>query len=293
MTQAAQILIPVANPATAPALVRLAAALAAGSPPAELVAVKIVTCPKGMPLDEARRYILGMREHYEGALAEARACAQQAHVDLAVELRVERDVAGGILAACRELPRLELVLLGWRGEMSRRRVRWSVNQEIVARAPCNVAVLLARGSQPICRVLVPVGWGPHARFGLRVAERLAQGTGAAVTAFRVLPMVGDVDWEAERVTFLDLMATEAPGLRYGTELQLVRAPAVVPAILAEVQRQPCDLLVIGASEGWWLRNWLFGAIPDQVAGRAPCSVLLVRRGTATAVEARPPLPGPA
>lgn len=36
-----------------------------------------------------------------------------------------------------------------------------------------------------------------------------------------------------------------------------------------------DLVVIGASEEWFLRNWLFGSIPDAVAERAPCSVLLV------------------
>lgn len=38
-----------------------------------------------------------------------------------------------------------------------------------------------------------------------------------------------------------------------------------------------DLVVIGASEAWFLRAWLFGSIPDAVAERAPCSVLLVKR----------------
>jgi hypothetical protein len=37
------------------------------------------------------------------------------------------------------------------------------------------------------------------------------------------------------------------------------------------------LLIIGASEEWFLRNWLFGSIPDVVAEQASCSVLLVRK----------------
>jgi len=35
--------------------------------------------------------------------------------------------------------------------------------------------------------------------------------------------------------------------------------------------------VIGASREWGIRNVLFGTIPDVIADRSPCSVLMVRR----------------
>ncbi|MFB0537354.1 MAG: universal stress protein [Anaerolineae bacterium] len=38
-----------------------------------------------------------------------------------------------------------------------------------------------------------------------------------------------------------------------------------------------DLIAIGASEEWFLRNMLFGSIPDRIADGAPCSVLMVRK----------------
>jgi len=271
-------LIAVANPATARQLVRLASALGARQPPSELTALQIITGPQGLPLDEARHYILGMRESYEGALAQARATAQAEGVELRTELQVARRVAPAILAFANSLPQLDLLLLGWQESQGLQRARRGINRELLARAAANVAVLRARDLGPIRRVLVPVGWGPHARLGLRLAERLAQNAGAAVTVFRVLPPVDEVDWEGERAELDGLLSAEAPGLCYDTERRLVRAPAVVPAILAEARRLPYDLLIVGASDDWGLRSRLFGAIPDQVATRAPCAVLLVRQG---------------
>ncbi len=42
-------------------------------------------------------------------------------------------------------------------------------------------------------------------------------------------------------------------------------------------REEYDLLVIGASNEWAVKSLLVGAVPDAVADRAPCSVLMVRR----------------
>jgi hypothetical protein len=38
-----------------------------------------------------------------------------------------------------------------------------------------------------------------------------------------------------------------------------------------------DLVIIGASREWTVRQVLFGSIPDVVADQAECSVLMVRR----------------
>jgi nucleotide-binding universal stress UspA family protein len=38
-----------------------------------------------------------------------------------------------------------------------------------------------------------------------------------------------------------------------------------------------DLVIIGASHEYRIRNFLFGSIPDVVADHAQCSVLMVRR----------------
>jgi nucleotide-binding universal stress UspA family protein len=64
-------------------------------------------------------------------------------------------------------------------------------------------------------------------------------------------------------------------------LRLRRSDSIVEGILAEsaqeVDQDGYDLIAIGASEEWFLRNLLFGSIPDQVAEGARCSVLMVRK----------------
>ena len=39
-----------------------------------------------------------------------------------------------------------------------------------------------------------------------------------------------------------------------------------------------DLVIIGASNEWRLRQWLFGSLPDKVTNHPSASVLMVRSG---------------
>ena len=59
--------------------------------------------------------------------------------------------------------------------------------------------------------------------------------------------------------------------------RLVRGDLLVFGTLAEVKAKGCDLIVVGASEEWFLKHILFGSIPDQIAEKVACSVLMVRR----------------
>jgi nucleotide-binding universal stress UspA family protein len=52
---------------------------------------------------------------------------------------------------------------------------------------------------------------------------------------------------------------------------------VTDAMTAFKDSHSQDLIIIGASHEWRIRNVLFGSIPDIVADYADCSVLMVRR----------------
>jgi nucleotide-binding universal stress UspA family protein len=57
----------------------------------------------------------------------------------------------------------------------------------------------------------------------------------------------------------------------------------VAGISAEIERQPYDLVVMGASEEVWSGRQLFGSIDDQLAVELPCMVLLVRQHESAAM----------
>jgi nucleotide-binding universal stress UspA family protein len=84
------------------------------------------------------------------------------------------------------------------------------------------------------------------------------------------------------------MEAEMRGLRHMAEEVLGRTDprvrarvvvheTVVDGIVEEARSGGYELLVIGASNEWAVKSLLVGAVPDAVADRAPCSVLMVRR----------------
>jgi nucleotide-binding universal stress UspA family protein len=191
-----------------------------------------------------------------------------------------------------------LILMGWRGQLSTQRVAGSVVKDVVRGAQCDVAVLRDRGMGDIKRALVPAGGGPHARLALRLAWDIVRAEGGSLTALRILPEAGEVDMEVEMDVLRQLVEDALGGLPEEVTFSLKRNDSVVEGILAEASsslrrersgersaepsaqvagRAGYDLIAIGASEEWFLRNLLFGSIPDRIADGVPCSVLMVRK----------------
>jgi len=125
------------------------------------------------------------------------------------------------------------------------------------------------------RVLVASGGGPHARFGLRLAASLARGGEGKLTVFRVISPGQGLDTEAESEAMVR-MAEEIIGHDPPVEARVIVSSSVVDAIVEEARRGGYDLLIIGGSDESTVRSLLFGTIPDTIAGRAPCPVLVVR-----------------
>jgi nucleotide-binding universal stress UspA family protein len=174
-----------------------------------------------------------------------------------------------------------LILMGWRGQLSTQRVTGSVVKDVVRGAQCDVAVLRDRGVEGIKRVLVPVGGGPHARLTLRLAWDIVRAEGGSLTALRILPEASEVDMEVEMDVLRQLVEDVLGRIPEEVAFNLKRNDSIVEGILAEsaqaADQVGYDLVAIGASEEWFLRNLLFGSVPDRVADGVPCSVLMVRK----------------
>jgi amino acid transporter/nucleotide-binding universal stress UspA family protein len=270
-----EILVPVANPATTKGLITLASALAHGHPGTGVTALKVAPVPIALPLSVAQERLDGQDVTDEDILRRAAKHGAAGGVRIQMLLRAAHGIASGITAVAESRPDTRLILLGWRGTLAIDRVRNSVDKEVVRSAPCDVAVLLNRGLNGVRRILIPAGGGPHARLGLRLAYDLARGEEAELVVLRIVRRK-DADLAAEQAAAEKLIHDELGDVDGRVSARIVQSAAVVDSILTEA-RQGYDLLVIGASEEWFLRNWLFGAIPDEVAERAPCSVLLVKK----------------
>ena len=278
-----EILVPVANPLTAESLIKMAVILGRAREDSTLAALSVVKIPETTPLELAQDF-LDRRENRRKALLKRVAdYAHEQGVPARTLLRATRGISSGILGVAEARSGVGLILMGWRGQLTTQRVAGSVVKDVVYGAKCDVAVLRNRGvgEGDIKQVLVPIGGGPHARLALRLAWDIAGAGGGSLTALRILPEAGKVDMKTEMDVLHQLVEDVLGEIPEEVTFSLRRNNSIVEGILAEsaqvADRASYDLIAIGASEEWFLKDRLFGSIPDRVADGADCSVLMVRR----------------
>lgn len=261
---AVRILVALENPATEDALVRLAAALAT-NPRGELHLTHVVTP------DQAPRPRLDEQLRRASGLATGMGVSAVPH--LVHGESVNAAVQDGL-----KRWNCDVLLMGWYGDVERTTVLSSPNRDLTKALDVDTLIFKDKGFESARRVLVPTGGGTNSLLGLEVAHQLARTWASEMLAVRIARY-----HEAQG----DDPLLERYCRQLGDDLQMqlrlleINAPCrVVPATeitapLIELSRED-DLLVLGGSNDWRQEEFLAGSIPDEIAYKAPCSVLMVR-----------------
>ncbi len=270
------ILMPLSNPKTQSALLRVGTALAKARN-SRLHLAHVVGVPVQTPLEAGRQEFEQTRREQESLLDVATRQAEEQGVRCRSNALVAHDVPSTLLNVA-DMEQPDLVLMGWRGEVRDNKVAG-----VVKDADRNVLVLKDNGLNTVRRILVPVGSGPHSNLCLEVAQQLASQWGASVTALTVQVGQGHSeaksDFDHESLQFFqglaeDLVSTSLQKAGVDAEVKAVIGTDVAQTIIDKANEH--DLVVIGASEEWAVRQWLFGSLADKVANNASASVLMVR-----------------
>ncbi len=257
---AKRVLVPVANPATAPHLLRLASALA--DPDGGRVIALYVSVGNG----EAQANTIERLSNVVEALARD---------GLPVEFMTDiaTGLARGILDVAIE-ENADLLILGSRGA-ERGKAAVGATVESVARvAPCDLLVYRIP-SKPIERVVIPVDGGENARVAARLGLCLADHYGVPAVAMYVESEPGAPQWLG--LAKIEATLNGLPGADR-VRRQLIRAADVVRGVLARCDEN--DLIVLGFGEPNPFERWLFGKVPQRVLTDSPGPVILTRRAVA-------------
>ncbi|ARA93773.1 universal stress protein [Rhodothermaceae bacterium RA] len=276
-----RLMVALANPHHEADLLRLARFVATGrTAGGDVVGIHLHRVPLQTPLDVARER-LDERVSVERTIA--RLLQQEtlpaadglplARTRITTVTDVAHDVFGSLISETQRRE-ADLLLMGWQGGFTVGRIYNSPVQRILAEVRADVAVLKNRGLEHVGAILLPWGGGLHARLGLEVAVRVARATGATIDLLRVVRQ--HVDAGRERQALAQDVAPILDGFERVRYL-VQEEETVTSGIQAALEAAPYDLVIIGASHESRLRNVLFGSIPDVVADRADCSVLMVRR----------------
>lgn len=265
-----RIVIPLANPRNARALIQLGAALL--PPGGTLVALSIVELPDTTPLSDGV-----LRARQARRLLRRVSDWTPAGVELRTLVRIGRRAADGIVEVAAE-EHAQLILFGLPRPLIARdegeALMGSTIDDVARRAPCDVAVARGNVSDGIRRILVPVRGGPHAGLALGLAGRISAASGAEVVALHVVPVDLDTDLRARARRALVMFTRRHSSER--TIPLLIAAPSALTAILHEAER--ADIVVMGATVSTLddrSDTYLFGDLPEALLRQAPRAVVVV------------------
>jgi Kef-type K+ transport system membrane component KefB/nucleotide-binding universal stress UspA family protein len=260
------VLVPVALPSSGPVLLRRARALA--------------------PTDKLRVYGLHLRRPYDEAIATASDVAREAEalrplltaaaLNPAVDTRpltLASSEPGRTIAEVANTKAADLVLVGWHQPVLRRSILGGTVLDVLRHTRADVGVFVERRPAPWHRILVPFRSDVHDRAALRIAERMAETTGAELTILHVVDPASNPGGDGLRDSGL---AENFPD----NVVLLVVSHADPLEALVEVAREEYDLIVVGVSEAWGLEPSPFTIRHERLAEQAGASLLIVRGYTA-------------
>lgn len=260
------VVVPVANPATAGDLLRLAIALCEVG--GTVVAVSVALDDAGT--EAAREISEQLRSAYEQIEHETHGR------ELELLARPAPSVARGVLEVTREAG-ADMLVLGIAVSEDGGSLLGPVAESIIDLAPCDV--LLVRPGRDggrvtdADRVVVTVDGHEAARTAARTAVLLGDGLDRPVEVVHVMER-GRPPFDGHAVIAQSLHGVE--GAR-GVERQLLRGSNVASSVLRTVDGD--DLLVVGLHRETALRRWLFGSIVTDLMRRSRGPVLVVARRT--------------
>ncbi len=262
------VLIGIANPETAPALIRAGVRLVRPYKGRVLV-LGVATFP-----DQVPQYI--QRQFAQEQLNDLHALIQDMpDIDVPIEalVRLAQRPVDGILGTAQE-EKVDLLLLGWEGQHHGSFDLGPLLDPVVRMATCDVVVLRGTLSEHITSVLVPTIDSPNSIAAIKLAQNLFNGSAGHVVAMHLVQDASYVpNYMQQAQKRLQAIVKEIGG-NPPVEARVIPADDIVGEI---VKAAPdFDILLLGASQGGVLDQDIFGGLPVAVARQSARPVLLVK-----------------
>ena len=253
-------LVPIANPATAPDLLRLALSLI------EPVNGRVIALSVSTGTLENEASILVELEEIVNRFKED-------EKNIEIESVTATSIARGILDSAREIG-ADVIVLGIKQAANQEVRLGTVVESVISASPCDVIVYRLPASKtpaPIERIVVPVDGSTQSRVAARTAIRLAKNYDVKIEAIH---SQGGHHSHHEGRARIEESLEDLP------ENQMVKRTVITaqsPSSGLLARSRPEDLFVVGFSERSELERWMFGDVTRDILNKAPGPVAMVSR----------------
>ena len=262
-----EILVAVAKGVEAKAELEIASALAR-SMEAGIVAVHVVQVPR----QTSPRAAAGLTTESGDLVAKLERFAKNREVNLHSLVAVGHSVST-VMREVAEQQKVKLILLGWRGNMSRARIRGSIADALLRKSPAYVLVVRDKGlPERVERLTLALSPQNEGDFILPATVAMARGFDADL---RIVTF-GDPEEESLREWQGKVgRSCREEGLAEARlHLEIKAVADITQALTRESER--ADILVMGASRDWVDYDHLLGALPDRVAEASKRTVVIAK-----------------
>ncbi|MCB9450124.1 MAG: TIGR00341 family protein [Anaerolineaceae bacterium] len=253
------VLVPVANPATAPHMLHLGSIMA--HPANGRVIALIVSL--GDPESLAKS-----ASQLEPIVAEF----QEAGHPVELVTEVATSIARGILDVARDTM-ADLVILGIMKPTRGQAAMGTIAEGVIATAPCDVLVYRHATKTEFSRIIVPVDGTLVSRVAARTGILLANGYGKPIEAMYAQPGYYP-EWQG--LARIEQSLQEIPGGRI-CKRTVVKAADPASGVLSRLSED--DLVVIAAPRLSAFEKWLSGDFSQAILDHSPGAVILASRRT--------------
>jgi amino acid transporter len=270
-----RVLVPVAHPRRAEALIELACMIARARD-GEVVLLHAILVPDQTPLEVGHQYV---REARDRVLDQAAELAERHEVPTSTIIRIGHKPAQAIIHEVEDRD-VDLVVMGWKGRSRDPETTIGSNIDVVLRhADCHVAVLRAKDLDPIQRILIPVAYPEQARLMLEMGEVFEEQTGSELQLYHAVPTNLSDEERTERLDALygdlaDMHVGPAEEGAAARSIEVEDTDHVVDRIVE--MSADYDLTIVGAAREGWLRKLVAGTVPERIARRSEGRLLLVK-----------------
>lgn len=279
-TNRGRLLLPLANPNNATALMTVAAAIARDRH-LEIDCLQIIRVPRhGSPAQTQVNTAKSRKLLYQ-----IERLGRKWEIAVHTEIIVAHDIAEAILETIIDR-NIEILLMGWKGSaFTSEHIFGTTVDKIIQQAPCEV-VLIKQGKEPTFypnstkkenNWLIPVAGGPNVQSALALLPALAAARGRTQSLKVLLCQVHLRSLAKANFTHLE---KTAKSLQEQFDFPIVPVPiyssSVSEAIINLARTGRCNVVMLGASKEGFLKQTIYGNIPETIARQVESTVILVR-----------------
>lgn len=270
-----RLLVPLADPQTAPDLIKIAAALAQ-SFHYELECIHVRSVPRGVSPAEAKVDL----QEAEPLRQLAATYAEISGLSVHFQVRAAHEVGRTLLEVIKER-HIDLVLMGWHHpSLTPGRVISGVVDTLIRQAPCQVLVVRPGRNLAFNRWLIPTAGGPNAKSAQRLLPGLI--SLGSVPEIQLCTICHPEKGQCLTPQHLGELADQMEKtLHRQVSTHVITHPSVAQAVVNLAQRCHSDAILLGASREHLLSQVIKGNVPLEIALQTDITVILLRQETSS------------